>query len=161
MTGRNARPDHDRPGLGGLPEEARFALTVGTMTIARRLGRLLPSRSSARPGLSLASNTPELALTYQASMEGEVLAQADSRSPWTGGSQHSALHAPSFPSREWATIPVTYTDGSQRLQSTLLVSEPGRINPHRVHLPSSLQVPLTTLGTCNPGDALREAASTG
>ena len=153
MTGRNAKawitiaPDWE-----GLPEEARFALTVGDMTIATTpWARLLPEQILGAAGLPLASTTPRTVdLTYQASMDGEVLAQA--RFSLTFGPAAPttrALHAPLAPAVvNGATIPVTYDLTGVRNVSnpTLLVSEPGRINPATGFIYRPLySVPLTTL----------------
>jgi len=153
MTGRNAKawitiaPDWE-----GLPEQARFALTVGGMTIATTpWARLLPEQILGAAALPLASNTSRTVdLTYQARMDGEVLAQA--RFSLTFGPADAttrALLAPLVPAVvNGATIPVTYDLTGVRNVSnpTLLVSEPGRINPSTGFVYRALySVPLTTL----------------
>jgi hypothetical protein len=153
MTGRNAKawitiaPDWE-----GLPEEARFALTVGDASIATTpWARLLPEQILGAAGLPLASNTSRTVdLTYQASVNGEVLAQA--RFSLTFGPAAAttrALLAPLVPAVvNGATIPVTYDLTGLRNVSnpTLLVSEPGRINPATGSIYRALySVPLTTL----------------
>jgi hypothetical protein len=153
MTGRNAKawitvaPDWE-----GLPEEAHFALMVGDTTIATTpWARLLPEQILGAAGLSLASSTSRTVdLTYQASVEGEVLAQA--RFSLTFGpaaSDTRALHAPLVPAVvNGATVPVTYDLTGVRNVSnpTLLVSEPGRLNPSTGFIYRALySVPLTAL----------------
>jgi hypothetical protein len=153
MTGRNAKawitiaPDWE-----GLPEEARFSLTVGSTTIATTpWARVLPEQILGAAGLPLASNTPRTVnLTYQASEEGEVLAQAQLALTFgPADTTTRALHAPLVPPVvNGATIPVTYDLTGVRNVSnpTLLVSEPGRVNPATGFLYRPLySVPLTTL----------------
>ena len=153
MTGRNAKawitiaPDWE-----GLPDEARFALRVGGVTIATTpWARLLPEQILGAAGLPLASSTSRtVELTYQARMDGEVLAQA--RFSLTFGPAAPttrALLAPLVPAVvNGASIPVTYdlTQARNVSNPTLLVSEPGRINPSTGFIYRALySVPLTTL----------------
>jgi hypothetical protein len=153
MTGRNAKawitiaPDWE-----GLPDQAHFALTVGDMTIATTpWARLLPEQILGAAGLPLASSTSRTVdLTYQASMDGAVLAQAQfSLTFGPAASTARVLHAPLVPAVvDGATVPVTYDLTGVRNVSnpTLLVSEPGRINPASGFIYRAIyRVPLTTL----------------
>jgi len=124
------------PDWEGLPPDAQFALSVGGMTIASTAwARLLPEQILGAAGLPLASTSSRTVnLTYQASgKHGEQLAQVrfaltfGPADPTTRG-----MHAPIVPPVvSGPTIPVTYDLRGVRNVSnpTLLVSEPGRLNP--------------------------------
>src|SRR6267378_3807320 len=123
------------PDWEGLPPDAQFALSVGGRTIASTpWARLLPEQILGAAGLPLASTSSRTVnLTYQASAGGEQLAQA--RFALTFGPVDATIRgmlAPVVPAVvSGPTIPVTYDLRGVRNVSnpTLLVSEPGRVNP--------------------------------
>jgi len=123
------------PDWEGLPPDAQFALSVGGRTIASTpWARLLPEQILGAAGLPLASTSSRTVnLTYQASAGGEQLAQA--RFALTFGPVDATIRgmlAPLVPAVvSGPTIPVTYDLRGVRNVSnpTLLVSEPGRVNP--------------------------------
>ena len=123
------------PDWEGLPPAAQYALSVGATTLATTpWARLLPEQILGAAGLPLASPTSRTVnLTYGASANGVSLAQTSFS--MTFGPADATLrvsHAPVVPAVVTSsTIPVTYDLTGVRNVSnpTLLVSEPGRINP--------------------------------
>jgi hypothetical protein len=123
------------PDWEGLPPEAEFALSVGGTTIASTpWARLLPEQILGAAGLPLASTSSRTVnLTYRASEDGVQLAQASFALTFgPADATTRGMHAPLVPAVvNGPTIPVTYDLTGVRNVSkpTLLVSEPGRVNP--------------------------------
>jgi len=123
------------PDWEGMPPDAQFALSVGGTTIASTpWARLLPEQILGAAGLPLVSTSSRTVnLTYQASENGVPLAQASFALTFgPADATTRALHAPLVPAVvSGTTIPVTYDLRGVRNVSnpTLLVSEPGRLNP--------------------------------
>jgi hypothetical protein len=123
------------PDWEGLPPDAQFALSVGGTTIATTpWARLLPEQILGAAGLPLASTSSRtINLTYQASDASGQLAQASFTLTFgPADATTRAMHAPLVPAVvSGPTIPVTYDLTGVRNVSkpTLLVSEPGRVNP--------------------------------
>jgi hypothetical protein len=123
------------PDWEGLPPDAQYQLSVGGTTLATTpWARLLPEQILGAAGLALASSTSRTVnLTYGASASGASLAQANfSLTFGPADATVRVLHAPIVPAVvTGSTIPVTYDLTGVRDVSnpTLLVSEPGRINP--------------------------------
>jgi hypothetical protein len=123
------------PDWEGLPPDAQFQLAVAGTTLATTpWARLLPEQILGAAGLSLAApSSRTVNLMYQASENGTGLAQASfSLTFGPADATTRAVHAPLIPAVvSGATIPVTYDlTGARNVSNpTLLVSEPGRVNP--------------------------------
>jgi len=123
------------PDWEGLPPDAQFALSVSGTTIASTpWARLLPEQILGAAGLPLASTSSRsVNLTYQASENGVPLAKVSFALNFgPADATTRGMHAPLVPAVvSGPTIPVTYDLRGVRNVSnpTLLVSEPGRLNP--------------------------------
>lgn len=140
------------PDWEGLPPDAQFALSVGGTTIASTpWARLLPEQILGAAGLPLASpSSRTVDLSYRASENGLTLAQASFALTFgPADATTRGLHAPIVPAVvSGPTIPVTYDLRGVRnvANPTLLVSEPGRINPATGFIYRALySAPLTGL----------------
>src|SRR5712664_856415 len=123
------------PDWEGLPPDAQFALSVSGTTIASTpWARLLPEQILGAAGLPLASTSSRAVnLTYQASENGVPLAKVSFALNFgPADATTRGMHAPLVPAVvSGPTIPVAYDLRGVRNVSnpTLLVSEPGRLNP--------------------------------